>query len=110
MGRGVRMRPARLPEKVLQIRNAFGDTQEGMARRLGFPEITREYVSGFERGIREPPLPVLLQMARIAGISVEMLIDDDLELPANLALDRPRRVEGRSSKKAMSGSGKTKKR
>jgi transcriptional regulator with XRE-family HTH domain len=110
MGRGVRMRPVRLPEKVLQIRNAFRDTQEGMARRLGFPEITREYVSGFERGIREPPLPVLLRIARIAGISVETLIDDDLELPAKLALERPCGVEGRSSKRAKKGSVRTKKR
>jgi transcriptional regulator with XRE-family HTH domain len=87
MGRGVRMRPARLPEKMLQIRAAFGDTQEGMVRRLGFREITREYVSGFERGTREPPLPVLLRMARMVGISVDVLIDDELDLPTELSPD-----------------------
>lgn len=84
MGRGARMRPARLPEKLLAIRNAFGDTQEGMARRLGFPQITREYVSGFELGTREPPLPVLLRIAEIAGVYVDVLIDDGLDLPDDL--------------------------
>ena len=81
MGRGARMRPARLSEKMLQVRLALGETQEGMARRLGFPEITREYVSGFERGTREPPLPVLLRMANLVGVYVDVLIDDGLNLP-----------------------------
>lgn len=84
MGRGARMRPARLPEKILQIRLALGDTQEGMARRLGFPEITREYVSGFERGTREPPLPVLLRIANLAGVYADVLIDDEVNLPEAL--------------------------
>src|ERR1700749_769443 len=84
MGRGARMRPARLPEKILQIRLALGETQEGMVRRLGFPEITREYVSGFERGTREPPLPVLLRIANLAGVYVDALIDDNVILPEAL--------------------------
>jgi transcriptional regulator with XRE-family HTH domain len=81
MGRGARMRPARLPGKFLQIRKALGETQDGMANKLGFPDITREYVSGFERGTREPPLPVILRVANLAGIYVDALIDDELDLP-----------------------------
>lgn len=81
MGRGARIRPARLSEKVLQIRLALGETQDGMARRLGFTEITREYISGFERGTREPPLPVLLKIADLAGVYVDALIDDGVNLP-----------------------------
>ena len=46
MGRGARMRPERLPGKILRVRKSFGDTQEEMARRLGFEDISREYVSG----------------------------------------------------------------
>jgi transcriptional regulator with XRE-family HTH domain len=84
MGRGARMRPARLPEKLLLIRNSFKDTQEEMARRLGFSQITREYVSGFELGTREPPLPVLLRMAELAGVYVDVLIDDEVDLPLKL--------------------------
>src|SRR3954464_15145608 len=84
MGRGARMRPVRLPEKFLQIRKALSETQEGMTHRLGFPDITREYISGFELGTREPPLPVLLKMANIAGVYVDVLIDDELDLPEKL--------------------------
>lgn len=81
MGRGARIRPARLHEKILQIRLALGETQEGLARRIGFTEITREYISGFERGTREPPLPVLLKIAALAGVYVDALIDDEVSLP-----------------------------
>ena len=84
MGRGARIRPARLPEKLLQVRNALEETQEGMARRLGFPQITREYVSGFELGTREPPLPVLLRIDELAGVYVDVLIDDELDMPEKL--------------------------
>ena len=84
MGRGARMRPARLPEKLLQIRNALGETQDEMAQRLGFSQITREYVSGFELGTREPPLPILLRIAEIAGVYVDVLINDELDLPLKL--------------------------
>ena len=41
-------------------------------------------VRGFERGVREPPLPVLLEYARAANIYIEVLIDDDLDLPKKL--------------------------
>lgn len=92
MGRRARMRPARLPEKILQVRLALGETQEGMVRRLGFQEITREYVSGFERGTREPPLPVLLRIANLAGVYVDVLIDDGLNLPDSLP--SPTKSEG----------------
>jgi transcriptional regulator with XRE-family HTH domain len=78
------MRPARLPGKLIQIRDAFKDTQEGMARRLGFLQITREYISGYELGTREPPLPVLLRLAEIAGVYVDVLIDDELDLPKEI--------------------------
>lgn len=84
MGRGARMRPARLPEKIFKVREALGETQEGMVRRLGFTEITREYISGFERGIREPPLPVLLRIANLAGVYVDVLVDDEVDLPDKL--------------------------
>jgi transcriptional regulator with XRE-family HTH domain len=84
MGRGSRMRPARLAAKLLQIRSSLGLTQEKMALVLGYPQVTREYVSGFELDTREPALPVLLQYARIAGVYVDVLIDDELDLPESL--------------------------
>jgi len=82
MGRASRPRPLRLAEKLLQVRTALGLSQNGMIRRLGFvEEITQDYISAYERGVREPPLPVLLQYARSANVLVEVLIDDELDLP-----------------------------
>ena len=103
MGRGARMRPLRLPEKFLYIRKALGETQEGISNRLGFSDITREYVSGFELGTREPPLPVLLRMANIAGVYVDALIDDEVDLPeilpANPKSEGIRRTSGAKKKR-----------
>ncbi len=41
----------------------------------------RVSISGYERGEREPPLPVLLKYARLGKVSVESLIDDEMPLP-----------------------------
>jgi transcriptional regulator with XRE-family HTH domain len=41
-------------------------------------------ISEYERGIREPPLPILLRYARLAAVPTEVLIDDDLDLPNKL--------------------------
>ena len=80
-----RIRPKRLAEKLLQIRNSLGLSQTEMYRRLGVEDLmayTR--ISRFERDELEPSLPVLLQYARVAGVHVEDLIDDELDLPAKL--------------------------
>ena len=53
-------------------------TQSEIASRLGVDN--RASISGYERGEREPPLPVLLAYARLAGVSVESLIDDKMKL------------------------------
>jgi transcriptional regulator with XRE-family HTH domain len=85
MGRASRPRPLRLAEKLLRVRTALGLSQNGIIRRLGFvEEITQDYISAYERGVREPPLPVLLQYARAANILVEVLIDDELDLPEKI--------------------------
>jgi transcriptional regulator with XRE-family HTH domain len=85
MGRASRPRPLRLADKLLQVRTALGLSQNGIIRRLGFmEEITQDYISAYERGVREPPLPVLLQYAREANVLVEVLIDDELDLPERI--------------------------
>lgn len=85
MGLIRRIRPERLPEKLRQIRDALELSQGGMLKRLGLNETgDRSTISGYERGEREPPLPVLLEYARAANVYVEVLIDDELDLPARL--------------------------
>ena len=80
-----RTKSACLAEKLLQIRLSLGLSQSGMLARLGFAEeLFRSNISQYERGQREPPLPVLLQYARAAGVCADTLIDDDLNLPAKL--------------------------
>ncbi len=85
MGLTRRSRPERLPEKLRTIRVTLGLSQDGMLRKLGLEEtMIRSTVSGYERGEREPPLPVLLEYARAANVYVEVLIDDRLDLPDRL--------------------------
>ena len=80
-----RQRPERLAEKLLQVRLTLGLSQAEMLKRLGVGEmIVYNRISDYELGNREPPLPVLLQYARVAGVYVEDLIDDELDLPAKL--------------------------
>jgi len=80
-----RTRLKRLPEKLLRIRLELGLSQNGMLEHLGFTdELFRSNVSQYELGTREPPLPVLLQYARVANVFVDVLIDDELDLPEKL--------------------------
>lgn len=85
MGIASSLKPARLAEKLVQIRTALGLSQNEMISRLGLSdELIREEVSAFERGLRQPPLVVLLRYARLVGISTDVLIDDELNLPDKL--------------------------
>ncbi len=82
MGKAKRMKPQKLAEKLLQIRLKIALSQSEMVDRLGYSDsFSRNYISAFELGTREPPLPVLLAYARLAGISTDILIDDNLNLP-----------------------------
>jgi transcriptional regulator with XRE-family HTH domain len=83
MGLTPRPKPLRLGEKLLQIRLALGLSQNGMLKALGLSDSSfRSSISGYEIGTREPPLPILLKYARLAGVYVDVLIDDELDLPS----------------------------
>jgi transcriptional regulator with XRE-family HTH domain len=56
-------------------------TQAGMVRLLKFRGVYQGHISEYERGVREPPYPVLLKYARLMKISTDFLIDDELSLP-----------------------------
>lgn len=80
-----RQKAERLAEKLLQLRLALGLSQAEMLRRLDAEDmIVYNRISDYELGKREPPLPILLQYARVAGVYVEDLIDDELDLPDKL--------------------------
>ena len=68
-----------LAAKLLAVRKHLGFSQSQLARQLAFqPSYNR--VSEYERGRRQPSLPVLLSYARLGGIHIDDLIDDSVEL------------------------------
>src|SRR5436190_12066523 len=82
MGTHARRRPKRLAKKLLDVRNAFGDSQNGLIRRMDLgDELTQSDISAFERGTREPPLHVLLKYSELAHVWVNAFIDDAVDLP-----------------------------
>jgi len=81
----IRRRPKRLAEKLLQIRTELGLSQPEMLRRLGVQDqIDYTTSSKYELDKNEPPLDILLQYARAAGVHMEDIVDDELDLPARL--------------------------
>jgi transcriptional regulator with XRE-family HTH domain len=83
MGRSQRPRPIHLAKKLLQIRLSLGLTQQELLERLDYQwsPLFIGHISQFEHSKREPPLPLLLRYARISGVSLEVLVDDELDLP-----------------------------
>ena len=80
-----RTRSSRLAEKLLRIRLELNLSQNGLLDHLGFSdELFRSNVSQYEHGERVPPLQVLLAYARAANVWLDVLVDDDLDLPEKL--------------------------
>jgi transcriptional regulator with XRE-family HTH domain len=78
-------KPARLGEKLLAIRKALRLSQNGVLKRLGLnDELTQAEWSAYERSVRIPSLPVLLIIAELAGVWMDVLVNDELDLPDNL--------------------------
>jgi transcriptional regulator with XRE-family HTH domain len=85
MGKRARPKLKHLAKKLLQIRQALGLSQSEMFWRLNvedFSEVKR--ISDYETRKSEPPLVVLLRYARVAGVCVDVLIDDEMDLPERL--------------------------
>ena len=87
-----RPKPKRLGEKLLQIREAFGLSQARMRDRLGLDYMQAARISEYERDDREPSLPTLLAYADLAGVHVEDIINDAVDLPDKLPGDVHHRV------------------
>lgn len=75
-------KPKRLAQKLLQIRRGLGLSQNGLVRHLGLTgQLSQGKISEFETGRREPSLLILLKYARAAGVVMDVLVDDELDLP-----------------------------
>ena len=76
-----RPRPKHLAKKVLQIRRSLGVSQGELIRQLGVQAlIDHTTISKYELDKNEPPLAIVLAYARLTGLPVEQIIDDELEL------------------------------
>lgn len=71
--------PLNLAKKLTTLRRNLGLSQGQIATQVGVRD--RASISGYERGEREPPLPILLAYARLANVSMETLVDDEIDLP-----------------------------
>ncbi len=82
MGSASRIRPIRLPEKLLKIRTDLKLSQIELAEELSFDNfhLRKSDISRYESGLREPSLIVLLKYAKLANVSMEALVDDSIKL------------------------------
>ena len=99
MGAKPRLRQKRLPEKLRAVRDALGFSQTEMLKRLGAEDLI-EYnrISEFESGKREPPLRIILLYARVANVWMDVLVDDELDLPTKIPSIKRHEGVGRHSK------------
>jgi transcriptional regulator with XRE-family HTH domain len=74
-----RPRPKRLAEKLLMIRRSLGVSQSALVYRLGV-ELAPNNISKYEHNLNEPSTEVILAYARLANITLEQLVDDEMEL------------------------------
>ena len=79
MGSTKRDYPRKLARKLRKVRDREGLSQSEIAKKLGVKD--RAIISQFESGKRQPPLPVLLRYARLAGVVMDVLVDDKMKLP-----------------------------
>ena len=85
MGKAAAYKPARLGQKIVEIRRQLGLSQIGLIRHLGLrEEMLQGDISAFELGNRVPDLRTLMLLAKAAGVFVDVLIDDELDLPKKL--------------------------
>lgn len=86
-----RQKPAHLAAKLLDIRQALKLSQSQILNLLNF-DLTAARISEYESGARIPSLQLLLAYARLIGVAVDVLIDDDLNLPETITLKRRRKT------------------
>ena len=79
-----RPRQKNLGRKLRQIRETLGVSQPHMPARLGLHGMHPGRISEYETGEREPALFTLLSYAALAGVHLEDIVNDKVELPDQL--------------------------
>lgn len=83
MSKRARNGPLKLATKLKQIRERLALSQSEMVKRLDAEDwINRTHIANYERGEREPTLPILLKYSKTANLYLEVLADDSLDLAA----------------------------
>ncbi len=83
MGRAPRYIPKHLGAKLALVRERLGiGTYEEMVNRLDVTEVRlhRATILKYEHGTLEPPSIVLLKYAKLAGTTIDDLVDDSRDL------------------------------
>lgn len=80
-----KLTPRRLPSKIKEIRVGLGLTQQQMWSLVSPERAAQNYsrISQYENNVRVPSLREICNYARLAGLPVEVLADDALELSDN---------------------------
>ena len=93
----------RLARKLKKIRLELKLSQSQILEQLGFSDhLFRSNISQYERGDRVPSPTVLLEYARLANVGLAVLIDDNLDLPANI----PSRTKSEGVRRSAKSRGK----
>jgi transcriptional regulator with XRE-family HTH domain len=79
-----RPRQKNLGRKLRQIRETLNVSQPHMPARLGLLGMHPGRISEYETGEREPALFTLLSYAAVAGVHLEDIVNDKVELPDQL--------------------------
>jgi len=81
----VRRKPKLLPHKFVVIREHLGIAPVDMARKLEVVrklKVTSRRLSNYENGKSEPTLMELLAYARLAGVPMDLIVDDRVSVNA----------------------------
>jgi transcriptional regulator with XRE-family HTH domain len=75
----------KLAEKLLRIREALELSQNGLIETLELPDTVKQRnVSAWETGYREPNILTLIKYAQAANVCLEILVNDEYDLPKDL--------------------------